>query len=84
MDGDEERLRCCGNVNCILESCSTSKHRNNLPVICKHCIFKQLSECRRFPPAVIHAPVYSNEGTSVFPEVSDDCWCGEFKVKEDF
>lgn len=53
---------------------------------CKNCQFyyEEGRECRRFPPQVWGDP--SSETTCSYacnyPEVTESCWCGEFKPHE--
>ena len=44
----------------------------------KNNIYELYGRCRRFPPT------NNSLGNSIFPEVKNNMWCGEFKHKDKF
>lgn len=53
------------------------------PNICEYCRFFDTYNnakglCRRYPPSVVSSE-YSVSELTVYPEVTTDDWCGEFK-----
>lgn len=52
---------------------------------CRDCRYSHLAGlviktlvCRRYPPAA-RAQMWAGSGASVYPPVSGDGWCGEYK-----
>ena len=43
---------------------------------CYNCRYFFDGICRRYPPTVVE---WDDEGNAMFPEVSGDTWCGEWK-----
>ena len=48
---------------------------------CKICYYEEESECRRFPPTNGIRDTRPQKG--LWLAVSDNGWCGEFKMDED-
>jgi hypothetical protein len=45
---------------------------------CAICRFIDAGQCRRYPPTVFHDS-RRNKATTMWPLVSPDNWCGEFR-----
>lgn len=54
---------------------------------CETCAFQEKGDCHRYPPQVLVLPEKSKgsigpSAKTVFPEVDDRDWCGEYKPDE--
>lgn len=60
---------------------------NNQEQVCANCRYYTGSTCHRYPPLVVNSEYIEYESTysttsSVWPEVSADDFCGEFKEQQ--